>query len=77
MGFESCNRVVLAKGKSKQRWLPMLTLPGLMDFPLQNAASEGLRNDRRAGLVDCYKSTNRWPTTFYIPTPYSLVSFPR
>lgn len=50
-------------------------LPGLMDFPLQNAASEGLRNEESwaGGLLQIYESI---ANDFLYPDPYNLVVFP-
>jgi neopullulanase len=50
-------------------------LPGLMDFPLQNAVSEGLRKQESwaGGLLQIYESL---ANDFLYPDSYSLVIFP-
>jgi neopullulanase len=50
-------------------------LPGLMDFPLQNAVSEGLRKQESwaGGLLQIYESL---ANDFLYPDPNSLVIFP-
>jgi glycosidase len=50
-------------------------LPSLMDFPLQNAVSEGLRKQESwaGGLLQIYESL---ANDFLYPDPYNLVIFP-
>ena len=50
-------------------------LPSLMDFPLQNAASSGLRNGKNVndGLLQIYESL---ANDFLYPDPHRLVIFP-
>jgi glycosidase len=50
-------------------------LPGLMDFPLQSAVSQGLKNNESwdAGLIQIYESL---ANDFLYPHPNNLVVFP-
>lgn len=60
------------KGKKNQDGY-VSDLPGLMDFPLNNAVIQSLKNPNSGGLVQIYEAL---ANDFQFPTPEKLVVFP-